>query len=184
MTTYRPGYVSGKVKMSVYVSPEVHRALRIRAAETGESMGNIVERAIRRALGMERLLRDVQRALELLKRSGIEGWGLSVAPELEEYGEVIETAPAEGCTSETCAHKSHDPAAPTRRWVPHEGFTLIHLGGETLGDETRIDYFALFSGENVIYLKQVDHPYYWSTLDHVDVSRVPVWALASIVEEA
>jgi len=55
MTTYRPGYVPGKVKMSVYVSPEVHRALRMRAAETGESMGNIVERAIRRALGMERL---------------------------------------------------------------------------------------------------------------------------------
>src|SRR5690606_38638916 len=25
MTTYRPGYIAGKVKMSVYVAPEVHR---------------------------------------------------------------------------------------------------------------------------------------------------------------
>src|SRR5690606_2704778 len=43
MTTYRPGYVPGKAKMSVYVDPGVHRALKVRAAETGESMGDIVE---------------------------------------------------------------------------------------------------------------------------------------------
>ena len=55
MSKYRPGYIPGKRKMTVYVDPDVHRALRVRAAETGESMGNIVERAIRRALGMERL---------------------------------------------------------------------------------------------------------------------------------
>src|SRR5690606_33361127 len=47
MTTYRPGYIAGKVKMSVYVAPEVHRALRMRAAETGVSMGEIVERYVR-----------------------------------------------------------------------------------------------------------------------------------------
>ena len=34
------------------ISDEVHRALRIRAAETGESMGEIAERALRRELGM------------------------------------------------------------------------------------------------------------------------------------
>jgi len=55
MSEYRPGYIPGKRKMTVYVDPLVHRALRMRAAETGESMGSIVERAIRRALGMERL---------------------------------------------------------------------------------------------------------------------------------
>ena len=132
---------------------------------------------------MEKLLQDVKRALELLKRDGIEGWGLNVHPDLEEYGDIIETAPPEGCTSETCAHNSHDPAAPTRRWVPHEGTTLVHLGGETLGDETRIDYFALLSpGGDVVYLKLVDHPYYWATLDSVDASRVPVWALASLAD--
>jgi len=129
-------------------------------------------------------IEDIAKAMGRLSRPGIEGWGLKVFGGMEAAGDIIDITEHMGCTSETCAHKSHDPAAPTRRWVPHEGFTLIHLGGETLGDETRIDYFALFSGENVIYLKQVDHPYYWSTLDHVDVSRAPVWALASIVEEA
>lgn len=34
------------------ISDEVHKALRIRAAETGESMGEIAERALRRELGM------------------------------------------------------------------------------------------------------------------------------------
>lgn len=34
------------------ISDEVHKALRIRAAETGESMGEIAERALRKELGM------------------------------------------------------------------------------------------------------------------------------------
>ena len=34
------------------VSPEVQRAVRIRAAETGETIGQITERALRRELGM------------------------------------------------------------------------------------------------------------------------------------
>jgi len=55
MSEYRPGYIPGKRKMTVYVDPDVHRALKVRAAETGESMGDIVERALRRELGMERL---------------------------------------------------------------------------------------------------------------------------------
>ena len=34
------------------ISDEVHRALRIKAAETGESMGAIAERALRKELGL------------------------------------------------------------------------------------------------------------------------------------
>ena len=56
MTTYRPGYIAGKVKMSVYVAPEVHRALRMRAAETGVSMGEIIERYVRDDPRMARFL--------------------------------------------------------------------------------------------------------------------------------
>lgn len=36
----------------IRISDEVHKALRIRAAETGESMGEIAERALRKELGM------------------------------------------------------------------------------------------------------------------------------------
>src|SRR5690606_1313783 len=57
MTTSRPGYVPGKVKMSVYVSPEVHRALRMRAAEAGVSMGEIVERYVRDDIRMATYMR-------------------------------------------------------------------------------------------------------------------------------
>src|SRR5690606_24496118 len=37
-------------KMSVYVSPEIHKALKLAAVERGESMGDIVEKALRREL--------------------------------------------------------------------------------------------------------------------------------------
>jgi len=57
MSTYRPGYIAGKVKVSVYVDPLVHRALRMRAAETGVSMGEIVERYVRDDIRMARYLR-------------------------------------------------------------------------------------------------------------------------------
>lgn len=50
MSTYRAGYIEGKVKMSVYVNPEIHKALKLAAVERGESMGDIVEKALRREL--------------------------------------------------------------------------------------------------------------------------------------
>ena len=52
MSEYRPGYIEGKRKLGVYVDEEVHKALRVRAAETGESMGEITERALRLELAL------------------------------------------------------------------------------------------------------------------------------------
>jgi len=60
MSGYRPGYIPGKRKMTVYVDPDVHRALRMRAAETGVSMGEIVERYVRDDIRMTRYLRLTQ----------------------------------------------------------------------------------------------------------------------------
>lgn len=51
------------------ISDEVHKALRIRAAETGESMGDIAERALRRELGLMETL-TYRTALERLSRDG------------------------------------------------------------------------------------------------------------------
>lgn len=45
---------------SYRISDEVHKALRIRSAETGESMGDIAERALRKELGMARRVTDEQ----------------------------------------------------------------------------------------------------------------------------
>ena len=57
MSGYRPGYIPGKRKMTVYVDPLVHQALRMRAAETGLSMGEIVERYVRDDIRMAKHLR-------------------------------------------------------------------------------------------------------------------------------
>src|SRR5690606_20038002 len=69
----------------------------------------------------EALVEAVAKAVEKLSRPGIEGWGLRVDSEMETAGEVLDLSEHVGCTSETCAHVSHDPAAPRRRWVPRSG---------------------------------------------------------------
>jgi len=86
--------------------------------------------------------------IEAAERSPIQGWGLK-PPDwlgLEEWFEGVEIAPPSGCRSETCAHWSHDPAAPTRSWVPREGVlvSVIYTDGDdtyllcTKDDEVKI----------------------------------------------
>lgn len=60
----RPGTIPGKKKATLYLDEAVHKALRIKAAETGESMGEIVERALRKELGMM----DVETAINTVNR--------------------------------------------------------------------------------------------------------------------
>src|SRR5690606_30992894 len=94
---YRPGYVPGKVKMSVYVDPLVHRALRMRAAEAGVSMGEIVERYVRDDIRMAKYLRfspdefaqamgfgsydELARASETIVTTGDVGWYVTALPD-------------------------------------------------------------------------------------------------------
>src|SRR5690606_40099655 len=73
------------------------------------------------------LVQAVAAAVERLSRPGIEGWGLMVSRDMREVGDVLDLGEHVGCTSETCAHVSHDPAAPMRRWVPPHG-RLVDLG--------------------------------------------------------
>lgn len=62
MSEYRPGYIEGKRKLGVYVDEEVHKALRVRAAETGESMGEITERALRKELAQQEKEKEAKEA--------------------------------------------------------------------------------------------------------------------------
>src|SRR5690606_19212053 len=77
----------------------------------------------------ESLVTAVAAAVERLSRPGIEGWGLRVCADMAAAGEVVDVSAHIGCTSETCAHVSHDPAAPYRRWVPRSGH-LVTLGAD------------------------------------------------------
>lgn len=60
MSTYRPGYIEGKVKAGFYLAPDVQKALRIRSAETGEGMSDIAERALRNELETDNKQNDLE----------------------------------------------------------------------------------------------------------------------------
>jgi len=50
--TWREGYVPGKAKKTVHIDDEVARVLEIRAAEERVSQSEIIERALRKELGL------------------------------------------------------------------------------------------------------------------------------------
>lgn len=50
MSKARPGTIPGKTKTTLYLDSDLHMALRIRSAETKESMSDILERALRKEL--------------------------------------------------------------------------------------------------------------------------------------
>lgn len=52
------------------VSEDVQRALRVRAAESGETMGAIVERALRRELGMEARIDTMAASYQVIEDGG------------------------------------------------------------------------------------------------------------------
>lgn len=119
----------------------------------------------------------VARACERLSREGVEGWGLWVPDDLP--GEVVILGPAYGCTSETCAHNSHSPAAPERRWVPPDGSLLIFLGEE---DEEN-EWFVLRSPEGDRFLRLYRPRHFWAEIYEECSDCVPEFLLASLVQE-
>src|SRR5690606_14061429 len=54
--TWRQGYVPGKAKKTIHIDDEVARVLEIRAAQERVSQAEIVERALRKELGIRRAL--------------------------------------------------------------------------------------------------------------------------------
>jgi len=127
------------------------------------------------------LVEAVAAAVERLSRPGIEGWGLRVSPDLETAGELMDITEHMGCTSETCAHVSHDPAAPRRRWVPRSG-RLVELGSDEEPGEVIVRWYAHLDGEDVRYIRIDESRFYHSAAAYVEV--VPDWALARLASGA
>lgn len=50
--TWRQGYVPGKAKKTIHIDDEVARALEVRAAEERVSQSEIIEKALRKELGI------------------------------------------------------------------------------------------------------------------------------------
>jgi len=127
------------------------------------------------------LVEAIEAAIERLTRPGIEGWGLRVSPDMEETGELVDLGEHIGCTSETCAHRSHDEAAPDRRWVPHSG-RIVELGSDVEPDDVTVRWFAHLDGETVRYIRAEESRFFHATASYV--STVPDWALARLAQGA
>ena len=128
------------------------------------------------------LEKTIKNALEKMKSEGIEGWGLNNPDET--LFETVVSGPATGCTTETCNHFSHDPAASYIKLVPQFG-KLSQIGSETQPDESEVSWYILVDGEgvgdaDVRYLRLGNQRSYWSTLLIVESEEVPAWALASL----
>jgi len=129
------------------------------------------------------LVEAVSRAVERLSRPGIDGWGLRICEDMAAAGGVVDTSEYIGCTSETCAHVSHDPAAPMCRWVPRSG-RLVELGSDVEPGETRVRYYAHLDGEAVRYIRVTEPRFYHAEARYIGVDDVPEWALARLAEGA
>ena len=132
---------------------------------------------------MEKLLSAVQTALEKMQRDGIKGWGLNELYFIyddgtrEAFGELIQAGPEYGCTSETCSHSSHDPAAPTMKWVPPEGYSL-----SILGEDAEQTFYYLTNGEDEYIIVLIEGGHYHDRLQWAEFEDVPEWMLARLAE--
>ena len=128
------------------------------------------------------MVEAVARAVARLSRPGIEGWGLRVDSEMAAAGEVIDLSEHVGCTSETCAHVSHDPAAPRRRWVPKSG-RVIELGSDEEPGEVIVRWFAHLGDDGSVRCIRLDEPrFYHAAAAYADA--VPSWVLARLASGA
>jgi len=129
----------------------------------------------------EALVKAVAKAVERLSRPSIEGWGLRVSPAMEVTGELVDASEHIGCTSETCAHVSHDPAAPMRRWVPRSG-RIVELGSDEEPGETMVHYYAHLDGAATRYIRVEESRFYHAEAQYIE--SVPDWALARLAQGA
>jgi len=105
---------------------------------------------------MENLFSEMRRALNLMRAAGIEGWGLS-NPNPDLFN-LVEVGGSVGCTSETCNHWSHDPAAPVNKLVPRDGWAISLLGScGADGASGYVEFYVTWRGE-VARIWRLDAP--------------------------
>src|SRR5690606_8373257 len=124
------------------------------------------------------MVEAVARAVERLSRPGIDGWGLRVSGGMEATGELIDLSEHVGCTSDTCAHVSHDPAAPRRRWVPRSG-RIVELGSDEEPREVIVRCLAHLVADGTLRFIRGDEPRFLRAAAQY-VTPVPDWALSSL----
>lgn len=92
--TWREGYVPGKAKKTIHIDDEVARALEIRAAQERVSQSEIVERALRKELGMVRKINIAVIECGEGWMDRLTGWATYVADDATDE-QILEQAIAE-----------------------------------------------------------------------------------------
>ena len=133
--------------------------------------------------GKEQLVAAVDAAMQRMAQDGIGGWGLYPPKALEDTFTVVEMGSSSGCTSETCAHNSHDPAAPNTKIVPVTG-QLMELGWEMGESETGYAYYTLVTEMAARFFCVTDPRFYWASIREIKASDVPEWMLAGVAKTA
>ncbi len=125
---------------------------------------------------MENLTKAVENAIKDMEADGIIGWGLNIPSGLDGY--MVETSGLDGCTSDTCLHNSHSPAAPYLKWVPEEGRKLILVGKD---DEESYywlqDKDVLLMGE---FFKLIEPKHFHARLIKISSEEIPAYMLAKM----
>lgn len=131
---------------------------------------------------MENLFSEMRRALNLMRAAGIEGWGLS-NPNPDLFN-LVEVGGSVGCTSETCNHWSHDPAAPVNKLVPHDGWLISTLGRTGAeGASGYVEFYVTWRGD-AARVWRLDAPdQYWARMAEIKAGELPAWALARLTGE-
>lgn len=129
-------------------------------------------------MNIQALTEAVARAVAKMEADGITGWGLG-NPD-EELFEEVEVSPASGCTTSNCAHNSHDPAAPTTKLILRHG-KIVSLGSQSESDGYS-EWFAVIGDNEPRFFRLNDHQAYWAKLWENDISQIPEWALANLVQ--
>jgi hypothetical protein len=122
---------------------------------------------------------NVRNVVQKLEKEGIEGWGIQETSNIDKYFEYIKISEPYGCTSGTCAHNTHDPAAPMIRLVPLRG-KLIELGTEEY-ENYSVTFYALLFKDKTVYFKLTEPEHYWATVSRVLGTSVPEYMLARLV---
>lgn len=143
------------------------------------SINQLYETERSKRMDLQALTETVARAISRLQADGVEGWGLD-NPDTELF-DVVTVSSASGCTSDTCNHHSHDPAAPDYKLVPKSG-KLINLGSEMEDRETDVRYYALVMTEAMHFFRYSQGRAYWASIREIDADHVPEWAMASLAE--
>jgi len=130
----------------------------------------------------EKLYKEMRRALDLVRAEGIEGWGLE-NPDPSLFS-LAQTEGPVGCTSETCNHWSHDPAAPVNKLVPRNGWAISSLGRTGAeGASGYVEFYVTWRGDAARAWRLDAPDQFWARMAEIKASELPAWALARLMEE-